>query len=178
MEKCQRLQKYFYERYILWMGNKNKGFFNEMLLISKWCHIIGCRKNKNTFKKIYSVYISSADNKNTHFDYFVTQLPSRHLLVQGQQWKHKNNLWNLHKVNNKNTRATSMASLLCLYCKILTDFTRLIFLLFTLNQQLPTVLRALCTLRPETFARWNFCEKKRSQNWRNKLSRMENFLES
>ena len=29
---------------------------------------------------------------------------SRHLLVQGQKWKHQNNVQNLFKVNNKNTQ--------------------------------------------------------------------------
>ena len=31
----------------------------------------------------------------------ISWLPSLHLLVQIQQWKHQNNLWNLFKVNNK-----------------------------------------------------------------------------
>ena len=29
------------------------------------------------------------------------RLPRGHLLVQGQQWKHQNNVWNIFKVNNK-----------------------------------------------------------------------------
>ena len=33
--------------------------------------------------------------------------PSRDILVQSQQWKHQSNVWNLFKVNNKDTR-TSM----------------------------------------------------------------------
>ena len=32
------------------------------------------------------------------------ELPCRHLLDQSQQWQHLNNLWNLLKVNNKDTR--------------------------------------------------------------------------
>ena len=32
------------------------------------------------------------------------QLPSRDLLAQSKQLKHKNNMWNLFKVNNKDTR--------------------------------------------------------------------------
>ena len=42
--------------------------------------------------------------------------PSRHLLVQSQQWKHQNNVWNRFKVNIKDTRMTSMTSFRCLYC--------------------------------------------------------------
>ena len=34
--------------------------------------------------------------------------PSRNLLVQSQQGKHQNNVWNLFKVNNKDTRTTSV----------------------------------------------------------------------
>ena len=41
---------------------------------------------------------------------------SQHLLVPNQQWKHQNNVWNLFKVNNKDTRTTSMKSFRCLYC--------------------------------------------------------------
>ena len=33
-------------------------------------------------------------------------LPSRYLLVQSEQWKQYNNVWNLFKVNNKDTRKT------------------------------------------------------------------------
>ena len=32
---------------------------------------------------------------------FWKHVPSRHLLVQSQQGKHSNNVWNLFKVNNK-----------------------------------------------------------------------------
>ena len=35
--------------------------------------------------------------------------PSRYLLVQSQQCKHQNNVWNLFKVYNKDTRTTSLA---------------------------------------------------------------------
>ena len=40
-------------------------------------------------------------------------LPSQHLLDQSQQWKHKTNVWNLFKVNYKDTRTTS--SFWCFY---------------------------------------------------------------
>ena len=36
--------------------------------------------------------------------------PSRHLLVQSQQWKHQSNVWNMFKVNNKDTRRSSLTS--------------------------------------------------------------------
>ena len=50
-------------------------------------------------------------------------LPTWHLLVQSQQCKHQDNVWNLFKINNKVTRMTSMTLLWCLYCQLLTDFT-------------------------------------------------------
>ena len=49
---------------------------------------------------------------------------SRYLLVQRQQWKHQNivwnstmqnSMWNLFKVNDKDTRTTSWLSLCCLF---------------------------------------------------------------
>ena len=46
-------------------------------------------------------------------------LPSRRL-VQSQQQKYQNNMWNLFKVNNKDSRTTSLTSFYCLYCW--TDF--------------------------------------------------------
>ena len=35
-------------------------------------------------------------------------IPSPNFLVQSQLWKHQNNVWNLLKVNNKDTRTASM----------------------------------------------------------------------
>ena len=46
---------------------------------------------------------------------FLTLLPSRHLLVQSQQWNHQNNMENLFKANDKGTRTISLTSLWCLY---------------------------------------------------------------
>ena len=46
-------------------------------------------------------------------------IPSQHLLVQSQQWKHQNSLWNLFKVNSK-IRTTSFW---CLYSELWTNFT-------------------------------------------------------
>ena len=43
----------------------------------------------------------------SHFRFIKDLLPSGHLLVQSQQWKHQNNTGNLFKVNNKDTRMKS-----------------------------------------------------------------------
>ena len=48
---------------------------------------------------------------------------SRHLLIQSQLWKHQKNVWNMFKVNNKDTRTTSLKSFWCLYCQLWTNFT-------------------------------------------------------
>ena len=41
------------------------------------------------------------------FIQWICGVPSRHLLVQTQLLKHQNNVWNLFKVNNKDTKTTS-----------------------------------------------------------------------
>ena len=43
-------------------------------------------------------------------------LLSQHLPVQSRRWKHQMNVWNLLKVNNKDTRLMSVTSFWCLYC--------------------------------------------------------------
>ena len=42
-------------------------------------------------------------------------LTSRYLLAQVQQWKQRNNVWNLFKVNNKDNQ-NNMTSFWCHYC--------------------------------------------------------------
>ena len=46
-----------------------------------------------------------------------------HLLVQSQQWKHWNNVPNMFKVNNKETKTTLMTSFWCLYCCYLWTYS-------------------------------------------------------
>ena len=48
---------------------------------------------------------------------------SGHLLVQSQQWKHRNKVWNLFKVNNNDIRTKSVTSFSWFYCYFWTDFT-------------------------------------------------------
>ena len=50
-------------------------------------------------------------------------LSSLHLFVQSQQRKHQKNVWNLSKVNIKDTRMKSMTSFWCLYYYPWTGFT-------------------------------------------------------
>ena len=38
------------------------------------------------------------------------RLPSRHSLVQSQNWKHQNNFWNLCKISYKDVKTTSFRS--------------------------------------------------------------------
>ena len=56
---------------------------------------------------------------HTSLSFIDKKLPSRHLQVQSQQQKYKNNVWNLFKAgskNSKNTWTTSMKLFRCLYC--------------------------------------------------------------
>ena len=53
--------------------------------------------------------------------------PSRHLLVQSQQLKHQNNVWNMFKVNNKDSRTTSLTLFWCFHCRLWTSKCRLGF---------------------------------------------------
>ena len=43
-------------------------------------------------------------------------LPSQHLLVQNNRLKHQINVWNLLKINNKDTRLMPLTSFWCAYC--------------------------------------------------------------
>ena len=47
--------------------------------------------------------------------------PNRDLYVQSQQQKHQNNVWNIFKGNNKDTRRMSLTSFWCLSCKLWTS---------------------------------------------------------
>ena len=46
---------------------------------------------------------------------FYNSFLCRHLLVQIQQGKHRNNVWNMFRVNDENTRTTSLPLFWCLY---------------------------------------------------------------
>ena len=98
--------------YVQNITNKSTFIFLEKILLSKkrikiWARI---RSYKHGF------YTKALSNP-------WKVLPSRHLLVQSQQWKHQNNVWNLFKVNDKDFRIKSMMSLWCIYYQIFKDFT-------------------------------------------------------
>ena len=62
-------------------------------------------------------------------------IPSRYLLAQNKHWRHHNNVWNLFKVNNKDTRKSSVTS----SCVLIGNFGQisyivLAFLLLTLSK--------------------------------------------
>ena len=67
-------------------------------------------------------------------------LPSRHLHVQSQQWVCQKNMWNLFKVNNKDTRMTSF------------DFTYYFGVSnLNMNKQIPAGLLNILTTGSESF---------------------------
>ena len=55
--------------------------------------------------------------------FFKVNYHNRHSLAPSQQWKHQNNVQNLFKVGNKDTRTWLLTSFWCLYCSFLTYFT-------------------------------------------------------
>ena len=54
-----------------------------------------------------TILLSTFEQVNFFTD---TDWPSWHLFVQSQQWKHQNNVWNLLKVNNKETKMMPLIS--------------------------------------------------------------------
>ena len=92
-----------------------------------------------SFKSCHHV-MSSSTGGRLHFLIYLSgfSLPSRHLLVQSQQWKQQNNMWNIFRVNKKETRMTSMALFWRHYCKLWIDFTRYFDVsIVTLNMLMP-----------------------------------------
>ena len=53
---------------------------------------------------------------------FKVKYHNRHVLVQNQQWRHQN-MWNLFKVGNNDTRTWSLTSFWCLNRQFWTYFT-------------------------------------------------------
>ena len=52
----------------------------------------------------------SLNNLNRYEMLLNKRLPSRHSLVQSQNWKHQNNFWNLCKISYKDVKTTSFRS--------------------------------------------------------------------
>ena len=78
------------------------------------------------------------------------------LFVQNQWWKQKN-VWDLFKINNKDTRTTSLMSFYCLSCHPGTDFSELalIFQLLIFNKKMPAaiIVKPFCTQKTN-FKNW------------------------
>ena len=83
-----------------------------------WEKINKLRKKKNNQSGMFFLYHC------VHFYLNLMDLlqfychPSRHLLIQSQQWKNQYNGWNLFEVNNKDTKTTSFW---CFHCWIWTS---------------------------------------------------------
>ena len=74
-------------------------------------------------------------------------IPNRYLLVQSQKWKHQKSVWNMFKVNNKETRATFMKpsgtfivsfehishSFLCFHSWVWTSKCRFVWIIFSMK---------------------------------------------
>ena len=53
-----------------------------------------------------SLLTTKPKHKNLRFSLYLQSEPTQHLLVQSWPWQHQKNVWNLFKVNNKDTRTT------------------------------------------------------------------------
>ena len=76
------------------------------------------------------------------------QISSQFLLVHSQQWKHQNNMWNLFKVSNEDTRTSPTTS--SITSNIFHTFFYCFYCLHWTGQCL------LCTL---VWSTWYFCLK-------------------
>ena len=65
------------------------------------------------WKKILDSAIFHSCSPDFDLNWTNFRIPSRDLLIQSSQSKHQNNVWNLFKINNKDTRRTKLG----------TDFT-------------------------------------------------------
>ena len=65
-----------------------------------------CDKPQSVFRYLLGKCYQSFDGVVVPFS-CINAIPSRHLLVQIQQWKYQGNVKNLFTVNNKDTRVTS-----------------------------------------------------------------------
>ena len=84
---------------------------------------------------------------NPNFEKFFWPIPSRHLPVQSQHWKHQNNMWNPFKVNNKDT--------ICRSTVLIVNFEQisrnvLVFSLLTLNRSISAGNMPLFHFQPLT----------------------------
>ena len=53
---------------------------------------------------------------NVYFKIFLSSFTSRHSRVQSSQQNYLNRVWNVFRVNNKDTRTTPLVSFWCFYC--------------------------------------------------------------
>ena len=67
------------------------------------------------------------------------KLFNRHLIVQSQQWKQQNNVWNLFNISNKDTRTTSCTGLFIVNLEQISHIV-LVLTLLTLKKQMLTEL--------------------------------------
>ena len=118
--------------YFFWNQRKNRGFCWFQGNTSCWLSQIylNCQQNLKAIPNAMTVLkqndkmalIISWENYfllskyRFKVSYKETRTLRLNLHVHDQQWKHQNNVWNLFKVNIKDTRMTSMRSFWCLYC--------------------------------------------------------------
>ena len=107
---------------------------------------------------VHRVLLSFLRKKHLLQIYFINfssflQLFTLDLLVLSQQFKHKNNVRNLFKVNNIDTKTMSRTSFCCLYCQLWTDFTNCSSLFWTSKCRLGITYLIGKNSHPEAFPR-------------------------
>ena len=113
--------------------------FCHVTKVANWCYIVLINNQRWHGKVTHS--------SKDFTEYFYGEIiPSRHLLVQSQQWKPQNNMGNLFKVNNKDTRTTSIRILLTCN-RFHSFFCYFLNWLWTNKYRLGWVFSPLCSYR-------------------------------
>ena len=100
---------------LLWRPGKVSFFFGDWPMTCLFFIIARILLNRiNAFVPIFS--LRTFRRRNAECFFFFMQFFSRLYFVENHQWKHQNNVGNLFKVNNKDTRTASLMSFWCLYC--------------------------------------------------------------
>ena len=86
-------------------------------------------------------------------------IPSRHLIIQNQQWKHYNDVWNLFKVNNRDTdqRQWPRSGVFIINFEQISHFV-LVLPLLNFNEFMPVGSLFVRNISWKITASWNLIE--------------------
>ena len=102
--------------YTITLENLNiRSIFNNEILIAKKPDSMGLGISKVPSRAKHKILIHTQSCLETFIMSMNLTQPSRRLLVPNQQWKHQSNVWNLFKINDKDTRTNSITPFWCFY---------------------------------------------------------------